>query len=168
MNFVVLTAALSGSNAALYISSRMLFSLARTGWAPGAFGRLSRKGTPTLALLASSYGIVVALVLERWAPAKAFEYILRGAFFGMMLSWIISLAAHINFRRRLTAAQAAEIPARSPLGKWGSIIGLTVVLASIAKTWWDSRVNLIAGLTFLVGLTLLYFILRPNAARSDS
>jgi amino acid transporter, AAT family len=162
MNFVVLTAALSGANAALYISSRMLFSLARTGWAPSALGRLSNKGAPTLALLASSYGIIVALALERWAPAKAFEYILRGAFFGMMLSWIISLAAHISFRRRLTAAQAAEIPARSPLGKWGSVIGLTVVLASIGKTWWDSRINLIAGLTFLVALTILYFLLRPR------
>lgn len=168
MNFVVLTAALSGANAALYISSRMLFSLARTGWAPRALGRLSKKGTPTLALLVSSYGIAVALVLERWAPAKAFEYILRGAFFGMMLSWIISLAAHINFRRRLTTAQAAEIPARSPLGKWGSVIGLAVVLASVGKTWWDSRVNLIAGLTFLIVLTALYFLLRPHAVQSDS
>ena len=166
MNFVVLTAALSGANAALYISSRMLFSLARTGWAPAALGRLSKKGTPTLALLASSYGIVVALVLERWAPAKAFEYILRGAFFGMMLSWIISLAAHINFRRRLTAAQVAEIPARSPLGKWGSIIGLAVVLASVGKTWWDSRVNLISGVTFLVGLTIGYFVIKPERRRS--
>jgi amino acid transporter, AAT family len=162
MNFVVLTAALSGANAALYISSRMLFSLARTGWAPRALGRLSAKGTPTLALLASSYGIVVALVLERWAPAKAFEYILRGAFFGMMLSWIVSLAAHINFRRRLTAAQAAEIPSRSPLGKWGSIVGLFVVLASTAKTWWDSRINLIVGLIFLIALTILYFLLSPG------
>jgi AAT family amino acid transporter len=168
MNFVVLTAALSGANAALYISSRMLFSLARTGWAPRALGRLSAKGTPTLALLVSSYGIVVALMLERWAPAKAFEYILRGAFFGMMLSWIISLAAHINFRRRLTSAQAAEIPARSPLGKWGSIIGLAVVLASIGKTWWDSRVNLVAGIVFLIGLTILYYLLRPNSVQSDS
>jgi AAT family amino acid transporter len=168
MNFVVLTAALSGANAALYISSRMLFSLARTGWAPRALGRLSPKGTPTLALLVSSYGIVVALVLERWAPAKAFEYILRGAFFGMMLSWIISLAAHINFRRRLTSAQAAEIPARSPLGKWGSIIGLTVVLASVAKTWWDSRINLVAGLTFLVALTVLYFVLGQKPKQNAS
>jgi L-asparagine transporter-like permease len=167
MNFVVLTAALSGANAALYISSRMLFSLARTGWAPRALGRLSTKGAPTLALLASSYGIVVALVLERWAPAQAFEDILRGAFFGMMLSWIISLAAHINFRRRLTAAQAAAIPARSPLGKWGSIIGLAVVLASIGKTWWDSRINLMAGLIFLIALTLLYFLLRPSAENSE-
>jgi AAT family amino acid transporter len=166
MNFVVLTAALSGANAALYISSRMLFSLARTGWAPRALGQLSAKGTPTLALLVSSYGIVVALVLERWAPAKAFEYILRGAFFGMMLSWIVSLAAHISFRRRLTAAEAVEIPARSPLGKWGSIIGLAVVLASVAKTWWDSRINLTAGLTFLIALTILYYLLRPGRARN--
>src|SRR5208283_779655 len=168
MNFVVLTAALSGANAALYISSRMLFSLARTGWAPRALGRLSKRGTPTAALLVSSYGIIVALALERWAPAKAFEYILRGAFFGMLLSWIISLAAHINFRRRLTAAQSALIPARSPLGKWGSIIGFVVVLASVAKTWWDSRINLIAGLTFLIALTLLYFLLRPGVAQNDS
>jgi amino acid transporter, AAT family len=168
MNFVVLTAALSGANAALFISSRMLFSLARTGWAPAALGRLSKKGTPTLALLASSYGIVVALALVRWAPAKAFEYILRGAFFGMMLSWIISLAAHINFRRRITAAQIAKIPARSPLGQWGSIIGLAVVLASIAKTWWDSKINLIAGVTFLIALTVLYFLLRRGALQRDS
>src|ERR1700733_14263310 len=168
MNFVVLTAALSGANAALYISSRMLFSLARGGWAPAALGRLNAAGSPQLALLVSSYGIVVALVLERWAPAKAFEYILRGAFFGMMLSWIVSLAAHISFRRRLTAAEAVEIPARSPLGKWGSIVGLAVVLASVAKTWWDSRINLIAGLTFLVALTILYYLLRSNPARHTS
>jgi L-asparagine transporter-like permease len=86
----------------------------------------------------------------------------------MMLSWIISLAAHINFRRRLTDAQAAEIPARSPLGKWGSVVGLVVVLVSIAKTWWDSRINLIAGLTFLIALTVLYFLLRPSVAQAGS
>ncbi len=168
MNFVVLTAALSGANAALYISSRILFALARTGWAPRAFGRLSTKGTPTLALLVSSYGIVAALVLERWAPEKAFEYILRGAFFGMMLSWIVSLAAHINFRRRLTDAQIAEIPARSPLGKWGSMIGLLVVLAATARTWWDSRINLIVGLIFLIALTLFYFLLRQRAGYDNN
>ena len=179
MNFVVLTAALSGANAALYISSRMLFSLARSGWAPSALGRLNQKGAPTLALLVSSYGIFVALILERWAPARAFEYILRGAFFGLMLSWIVSLAAHIQFRRRLQPARSAnggqgetrdhakEIPARSPLGKWGSVIGLIVVLASVGKTWFDSRVNLIAGLTMLLSLTAAYAAIRWSQQRSS-
>jgi len=36
MNFVVLTAALSGANAKLYVSSRLLFSMGRTGWAPSS------------------------------------------------------------------------------------------------------------------------------------
>jgi L-asparagine transporter-like permease len=79
MNFVVLTAALSGSNAALYVSSRMLFSLARRGWAPAVLGRLNAAGSPRPALLASSFGIVVALVLEKWAPKDAFVYILGAA-----------------------------------------------------------------------------------------
>ena len=48
MNFVVLTAALSGANAALYVSSRMLFSLARSGWAPARLGHLNRAGSPNL------------------------------------------------------------------------------------------------------------------------
>jgi L-asparagine transporter-like permease len=86
----------------------------------------------------------------------------------MMLSWIVSLAAHINFRRKLGPADAAKIPARSPLGKWGSIVGLAVVLAAVGKTWWDSRVNLIAGLTFLIALTILYFVLRRNAEQNNS
>src|SRR6266478_3180809 len=100
MNFVVLTAALSGANAALYVSSRMLFSLARTGWAPAAFGRLNAAGSPMLALLASSYGIVVALVLEKWAPEDAFVSILGAALVGLLLAWVVSLAAHVSFRER--------------------------------------------------------------------
>jgi amino acid transporter, AAT family len=160
MNFVVLTAALSGANAALYISSRMLFSLARSGWAPAVLGQLNRAGSPKLALLASSYGILVALVLERWAPAHAFEYILRGAVFGMMLSWLVSLAAHISFRRGLDAEGISKLPMRSPLGSSGSVLGLVLVAATVLKGWWDSRVNLISGVSLLAGLTLAYFVIR--------
>jgi L-asparagine transporter-like permease len=166
MNFVVLTAALSGANAALYISSRMLFSLARSGWAPSPLGHLNKAGSPNLALLVSSYGIVAALVLERWAPANAFDYILRGAFFGLILSWFVSLAAHVSFRRKITPEQAAALPVRSPLGWWGSGIGFVVILAAVLKTWWDSRVNFLTGMIYLVALTICYYAIR--AARRTS
>lgn len=160
MNFVVLTAALSGANAALYISSRMLFSLARSGWAPAPLGHLNKAGSPNLALLVSSYGIVAALVLERWAPADAFDYILRGAFFGLILSWFVSLAAHVSFRRKITAQQTAALPVRSPLGWWGSAIGFVVIAAAVLKTWWDSRVNFVTGVIYLVALTICYYVIR--------
>lgn len=166
MNFVVLTAALSGSNAALYISSRMLFSLGRTGWAPKAFGHLNAAGSPNWALLASSYGIVVALVLERWAPGYAFEYILRGAFFGMMLSWLVSLAAHVSFRRRIAPYGVSKLIMKSPLGGAGSVLGFILISGTVLKGWYDSRVNLISGVTLLVGLTIAYFLIRPKQQKS--
>jgi amino acid transporter, AAT family len=165
MNFVVLTAALSGANAAFYISSRMLFSMARTGWAPARLGHLNAAGSPNLALLASSYGIVAALVLEKWAPGLAFEYILRGAFFGMMLSWLVSLAAHVSFRRRLTPEMLSSLPMRAPLGPAGSVLGFVLVCAAVFKGWWDSRVNLISGVALLVGLTVAYFAIRHRQKR---
>jgi amino acid transporter, AAT family len=162
MSFVILTAALSGANANLYSASRMLFSLARGGWAPSSLGRLNAAGSPKLALLASSYGIVVAVVLEKWAPRNAFVYILSGALFGLMLSWLVSLAAHISFRRRMGPGQITALPMRSPLGAWGSGLGLTLVTAAILKTWRDSRVSLLSGVSSLLLLTVAYMFLRAK------
>jgi L-asparagine transporter-like permease len=162
MSFVILTAALSGANANLYSASRMLFSLARGGWAPAALGRLNTAGSPQLALVASSYGIVVAVVLEMWVPGNAFVYILSGALFGLMLSWLVSLAAHISCRRGMSSGQVKALPMRSPLGAWGSILGLTLVTAAILRTWWDSRVSLISGVSTLLILTVAYLFLRPG------
>src|SRR5215467_10220145 len=57
MNFVVLTAALSGANASLYVTARMLFSLARSGYAPRRLGALNQHGVPMGALMTSMLGI---------------------------------------------------------------------------------------------------------------
>jgi amino acid transporter, AAT family len=162
MSFVILTAALSGANANLYAASRMLFSLARRGWAPAPLGRLNAAGSPKLALVASSYGIVVAVILEKWAPKNAFVYILTGALFGLMLSWLVSLAAHVSFRKRISSAQVAALPLRSPLGAWGSLLGLTLVTAAILRTWWDSRVSLLSGVSTLLLLTVAYLFLKAS------
>ncbi len=160
MNFVILTAALSGANANLYAGSRMVFSLARDGWAPAKLGQLNAAGSPKLAVLASSYGIVVALVAETWAPKNAFVHILSAALFGLMLSWLTSLAAHVSFRRRATAAELGSLPMRSPLGMWGSVLGFTLVTAAILRTWWDSRINLVSGVTYLALFSVAYAVMR--------
>src|SRR5215475_13378505 len=72
MNFVVLTAALSSVNTNLYLSTRMLYSLGGEGYAPAWMGKVSRNGVPHLALLASTAGIIAAIVLALKAPNNAF------------------------------------------------------------------------------------------------
>src|SRR3954470_10130344 len=157
MNFVVLTAALSGANATLYVASRMIFSLARTGWAPASLGNLNHEGSPQNAVFHSSFGILLALALVLWAPENAFRYMLGAAFTGMILSWLVSLAAHISFRMRMARDERTSTFAlRSPLGIWGSMFGFVAVTAALIQTWLSPRMNLISGLSCFALLCLCY------------
>ena len=167
MNFVVLTAALSGANASLYVDSRTLYSLARGGYAPKSMGRLNDAGTPMNALLVSSFGIIVALVLERWAPKDAFVYILGAALFGAMLAWLVALAAHVVFRRRATTQQLAELPVRSPGGAALSIAGFAAIVISLLTTWGASPVTVVSGIVYLIILSIAYLLARQRLATSD-
>jgi L-asparagine transporter-like permease len=162
MNFVVLTAALSGANAKLYVASRLLFSMGRSGWAPARLGKLNAAGSPRVALLVSSYGIVTTLIINHWAPKQAFVYIMGAAFSGLIFSWAVSLAAHVSFRRRLTPQQLAALPMRSPLGIWGSMFGLVLASAAVLHTLFSTSVNAIGGLAFLAALTLAYILLKRH------
>jgi len=166
MNFVVLTAALSGANAKLYVASRLLFSMGRSGWAPASLGALNASGSPRLALLVSSYGIVTALIIENWAPKQAFLYIMGAAFSGLILSWVVSLAAHVSFRRRLTSPQVAALPMRSPLGIWGSMLGFVLASTAILHTMFASPVNEIGGFVFFAALTIAYVLLKRQRQTS--
>jgi L-asparagine transporter-like permease len=161
MNFVVLTAALSGANAALYSASRTLFALGRNGWAPAALGRLNAAGSPTLAVITSSFSIVVALVLERWAPQQAFVSILNAALFGLLLSWLVSLASHARFRL-MSATDSAYLPRRWSPGAAGSVIGFILIVLTITKTWWDSRLAFVSGVVYLLVLNAAYLLLRKS------
>jgi amino acid transporter, AAT family len=160
MNFVVLTAALSGANAKLYAASRLLFSMGRSGWAPARLGKLNASGSPRLALLVSSYGIVTALIIENWAPKEAFSYIMGAAFSGLFFCWVVSLAAHVSFRWRLTPQELAALPMRSPLGIWGSMVGFVMASAFIVQTLRSSRINQLGGLFFFAALTVAYLLLK--------
>lgn len=162
MNFVVLTAALSGANATLYVGSRMIFSLARTGWAPASLGRLNHEGSPQNAVFHTSFGILFALALVLREPENAFRYIVGAAFTGMILAWLVSLAAHISFRRRRPPAELAALPLRSPLGIWGSIFGLVLVSGALLQTWLYPIVNLWSGFACIGVLVVAYAVAKSR------
>jgi AAT family amino acid transporter len=166
MNFVVLTAALSAANASLYVTSRMLFSISRAGYAPRRMGVLNQHGVPMGALVASMLGIVAAILLQL-RTANAYLYIINASLVGGMLAWLISLLAHVRFRRTVSAEQLKEIGLRSPLGAAGSIFGFIAIVASIACTWWVSQSSVAAksaGIYLLV-LSVAYWLVGPHRSK---
>jgi len=167
LNFVVLTAALSSVNCNLYLTARMLFSLARGGYAPAGLGRLSRRGTPVAALLASSIGMVAALFLERRYSGTAYVYMLGSAFFGGIFVWLMIFVTHLMFRRRV-ARSGETIRRFGPRGPWTSILGATALAAVLVSTWWvpGLRITVTAGVPWLLFITVCYLVWRKRHPRS--
>ncbi len=155
MNVVVLTAALSSANTNLYLTSRMLYSLARGGYAPGAFGRITRRGIPLRALLASSGGMVAAVVAQRFFPKHAYLYLVGTALFGGLYVWVMILLTHLRFRRRREGG--VDLLPCFPYLNWAAIVTLTLVGIS---TWFvpGMRSTLLAGIPCLAIVALGYFL----------
>ncbi|WP_063890710.1 amino acid permease [Sciscionella sediminilitoris] len=99
MNFVVLTAALSSANANLYLTTRMLHSLAEHRYAPAFTGKLNRSGAPARALVLSTIGLAIAGVCSFAFPDTAYVGLYGISIFGMLVVWLLILATHLRFRR---------------------------------------------------------------------
>ena len=164
MNFVVLTAALSSMNCDLYLAARMIFSLSRGGYAPVGLGRVTKRGVPLPALLLSTTGLVIATVIAALYPSSAYVYLFGIALFGGLFVWMMIFLTHLSFRRAWTARGGRCLPVRMIGYPYTSIIGAAVVAAIIATTWWvpEMRPTIFAGSTWLVFLTLVYFVWRRS------
>ena len=162
MNVVVLSAALSGANATLYVASRMLFSLSRYGYAPRKLGELNAHGVPMAALLVSMLGIVAAIGVQFGTREDAYLYIINTALIGGMLAWLVSLAAHVRFRQKLSVTQLASMQLRSPLGAFGSVLGFVAIVAAIAATAKvdQSRAAAWSAVAYPLLLTIAYLLIK--------
>ena len=119
------------------------------------------------ALLTSMLGIVAAILIQLRTP-NAYLYIINAALIGGMLAWLVSLAAHVQFRRTLSQEQLSSMQLRSPLGAPGSILGFIAIVAAIVATAWvgQSRVAAYSSIGYLVILTAAYFLMKAAQGQS--
>jgi len=168
MNLVVITAALSSANTNLYLTTRTLFSLSRDGYAGKALGRLGKNGVPYIALLASTGGMVAAILLAIFAPGQAFLVLYGVAVAGMFFVWIVILLAHLSFRHSLGQARVDLLPIRLPLSPYSQIIALVGLAAITVSTFYVEglRYSVPSFMPFLLLITAFYWTQKRLAVRS--
>jgi L-asparagine transporter-like permease len=158
MNFVVLTAALSSVNTNLYLSTRMLFSLGRGGYAPEWMGKVSRNGVPHRALMASTVGIIAAILLAIFAPKNAFLMLYGTAVAGMLFVWLVILNTHLRFRKAITSERLLSLPMRLRAHPFFTLLGVCLLLAISVTTFFVDglRWSVPAFSVFLCVISLFY------------
>jgi AAT family amino acid transporter len=152
INFVVLTAALSSMNCNLYVVTRMIFSLSRGGYAPSSWGAVTGRGVPLNALLISSAGLLVAIVVAM-RYTRAYELLFGVSLFGGLFVWLMIFLTHLFFRRRKKLARVF-LPAFPYL----TLLGLAVMIAILASTWFveGMAITLKAGAVWMVVVSVAY------------
>lgn len=156
MNGVVTIAALSAMNTSLYLSARMLFSLAKAGDAPALLGRLSDAAVPRNASLVIAGAALVA-VLAAFATPSAYGVLFGIALFAGVFGWVMILLSHLGFRR---AHAGRALALRMPLFPWLQWAALLVLGALVVTMAFDAEFWRIAPLTGLPWLALMAVIYR--------
>lgn len=167
INFVVLTAALSSCNGGMFSTGRMLYNLALQGQAPRAFARTTASGVPRLAILVSGAALLCGVLLNYLVPEQAFLWVTSISTFCVIWTWVVILVAQMRFRRHLSPAQQAELAFRmpfAPYSSWFALAFLALVVGLMAYSP-ETRVALLVGPVWLLGLTALYYGLRLTPAR---
>jgi L-asparagine transporter-like permease len=170
LNFVILIAALSAMNSQLYITTRMMFSLARAGHAPRRLGVLSRRGVPLNSLLLSSLGIAVATIVSVVAPQSSFILMVSISAFGAMFTWMMIFVTHYSFRRAHERGAGPPLRFRMIGFPVTTLLGAALMAAVLITTAFTAafRMTLVFGVPFLACLTGAYLLHRRRGAPSSS
>jgi amino acid transporter, AAT family len=98
-------------------------------------GQVSRNGVPHRALLASTAGIIAAVLLAVFAPKNAFLMLYGMALAGMLFVWLMILTTHLSFRKAITRERLLSLPMRLWAHPLFTVIGILLLLAIAVTTF---------------------------------
>lgn len=165
INFVVLTAALSGANSGIYSSSRMLFKLSHEGDAPKILGRLSKRVVPDAAILGISGGILLGFIVDTLASnysssaSNLFVVVFSSSVLPGMVPWFVILLAELRFRKNNPQLLSCH-PFKLPLYPFSNYFAFAMLLVIVVFMFInpDTRISVFVGASVLLLATAVYLL----------
>jgi L-asparagine transporter-like permease len=168
MNLIVLTAVLSCLNSGVYVTSRVLFTLAANGDAPQSMIALSRRRVPARAILIGSSFGYFAVILSVVSPQGVFAFLVNASGALMIIIYLLACFAHLRVRRQIEATAPARLTIKVWLFPWlsyATIAAMIGVLAAMAFTH-DLASQFYASLV-CVGVVMIAYAVRRRRAEAS-
>ena len=170
MDIVVLTSVLSCLNSGLYTASRMLFSLSRRGDAPRSWMRISKRGVPAAAVLASTVVGFITVGLNYIAPDTVFLFLVNTSGAIALFVWLVIAGSQLILRRRMGAA-AKDLQLKMwlfPYLTWVAIVSIVALLVGmvVLESTRESLLLSLALAAVVVGVGLWRY--RKNGTKTPA
>jgi gamma-aminobutyrate permease len=157
MSVIAVTAVLSCLNSAIYITSRMLYELARRGDAPAVFAATSGRRVPRLGILFGTVAGSAAALAWLISPKGIFLFLINTSGAIILFIYMIIAFGEIRFRQQLER-RGERLLLRMWLFPWLSyavIAGIGAVLVLMAVTPSQTVQLALSGLSVVVALAAL-------------
>ncbi|MFC6206468.1 MULTISPECIES: amino acid permease [Levilactobacillus] len=161
VNFVVLTAALSACNSAIFTTSRTLWSLAKGHNASQRFKHVNKNHVPQNALLLSSAALLIVVVLNYVMPKDVFSLISGVATVSFLFVWSVLIITHLVYRRKnKESAEHNIFPA--PFYPYADYIALAFYAIIFVILFFSSsmRLSLYVSVLWIICLFLIYEVVK--------
>ena len=133
LDLVVLTAVASCLNSALYTASRMAYSLSKRGEAPKAWGRVTSRGVPAWAILASTAVGFLAVIGNYVLPSEIFGYLLATSGAIALLVYLVIAISQLRMRRQVEDSELELKMWAYPVLTWVVIVFIVGTVAFMAQ-----------------------------------
>ena len=165
INFVVLTAAMSGCNSGIFSASRMTLNLSQKGMLPKFFRKVMKNGVPIWTVTAIAIGILVGALLNVILPLfikgadSIFVYVYSASILPGMVPWFMILISHLRFRKN-HSEEIKNHPFKMPGGAITNYITMAFFIMVLIGMLFNKEtvVSVVIGIVFLGFMTLFYYL----------
>ncbi len=159
INFVVLTAALSGCNSGMYSCGRMLYALSKNNQLPAVMSKVSRAGVPVAGVAVSIAILLIGSCLNYIIPNPQRVFVTSTApaycraWCRGLLSSSASCVSVMRIKRRFESH-----PFRSILFPYANYLTMAFLICVLIGMYFneDTRMSLFVGMIFLAAVTAAY------------
>ena len=156
INLVVLSAAASACNSAIYSTGRMLRSLSQEGSAPKKFRQLTSHRVPGNALVFSTIVIFISVILNYVMPSEVFTLVSSIATTCFLFIWGILVYTHLKYRKSMLGKK--EHTFKMPFYPYSNflVFAYMIFICLVLFLGKDTRIALLLTTVWFIGLLIIY------------
>ena len=129
MNAVILTSVLSSANSGMYASTRMLWAMGGSGFAPRIFKKTNSRGIPLAALLLTTLVGALTFLTSIMGP-HVYQLLVAASGLTGFLAWLGIAVSHFRFRRAFVK-QGHDVHELKYHAKWFPVGPILAIIMSL-------------------------------------
>jgi len=138
INAFILVTCVSAINSSIYIGSRTVLYMAKTGGAPRILSYTNGRGVPVYAVILTNAVGAISMMNNSTGGAKAYQYIVNLSGISTFLVWASISFIHVRFRQawKYQNRSVSDLPFKSLLYPWNAYFGIAAnIFLAFVQGW---------------------------------